>query len=150
MNKTKLFGIAALVLLLANVFLLYTLMGGKPKPNRGPKTEIIRMLHFDKQQADDYELLIKKHHDEIRPLEMKMFQLKSDFYNQLNTNNESEKDSIAALIGQTQIKIESANYQHFEEIKKLCKPEQMSYFTEFAAKVSEMFEVPRNRKRPEH
>lgn len=117
-------------------------------PHEGPKKEIIKMLHFDKQQADAYALLIKKHQSEIRPLETEMRELKSAFYDQLNDENDTKKDSISTLIGQKQQKIEAVNYEHFQEIKKLCKPDQLGYYKEFTTKISRMFEhLPKGKRK---
>ncbi|MES2850126.1 MAG: hypothetical protein V4685_13795 [Bacteroidota bacterium] len=137
MSKIKLLSIAVIGLLLTNAGIIAFLLlkkppapieGMPPEKREGPKKIIIERLHFDKTQVAEYELLIAQHRKLVRELKDSISDTKNTLYQSLKTDNFSGKDSLTGLLSGLQKRIESVHYDHFTQIKKLCRPEQMEAF----------------------
>ena len=147
MSKLKWLSTAAIGLLLINLCLVLFLFLGKPphaqegrRPyEQGPKNKIIDMLRFDKDQVEKYENLIKQHRTSVRLLEEGIREVKSKLYLTLNEKGSGAKDSLVNQLGDLQMQIENVHYNHFLEIKRLCKPNQQAYFTELTGNLVEFF-----------
>lgn len=145
MNKLKLYKILIAFLIIANLVMVWQLMSFKKRPPRaeGPRNEIIKELHFDKHQIMLYDDLIKKHREDIRGTEQKLNNLKSAYFLQLNTNRQSmQKDSVLQLIGKMAMEKEQINYKHFEDIRKICKPNQLPDFKNLVNQLNDLFVGP--------
>ena len=156
MEKTKLLTIAVIGLLIINFgtlgFLLLNGKGHRP-PQEGrqkPKEIIIEKLHFDEAQQKDYAKLIKWHHGEITRLDDQIRQTKNELYSQLNQGetNVKTKDSLVSLLAGYQKQIEETHFKHFEDIKKLCRQNQMENFNALTEELSKIF-APKPH-RPKH
>ena len=147
MSKLKWLSTAAIGLLLINLCLVLFLFFGNPphaqegrRPfEQGPKNKIIDMLRFDKDQVEKYENLIKQHRTSVRLLEEGIREVKSKLYLTLNEKGSGAKDSLVNQLGDLQMQIENVHYNHFLEIKRLCKPNQQAYFTELTGNLVEFF-----------
>ena len=147
MSKLKLVSTAAIGLLLINLCMVLFLFLGRPphaqegrRPfEKGPKNKIIDMLHFDKEQVEKYENLITQHRTSVRLLEEGIREAKSNLYLTLNENESGAKDSLVNQLGDLQMQIENVHYNHFLEIKRLCKPDQQAYFTELTGNLVDFF-----------
>jgi periplasmic protein CpxP/Spy len=148
MSKLKLLSIAVIGLLVMNLCLAGFLLLRKPPlpPVRGasfandaPKKKIIELLHFDNEQVTQYEALIKHHRESIRTLRDNLRETKSNLYHTLNEENSADKDSLTNELGALQKKIEAVHYNHFMEIKKLCKPDQLGYFNTLTDELADFF-----------
>jgi len=67
----------------------------------------------------------------------------------LLTNNQIDlksKDSLITVINLNQKQIEETHFKHFEDIKKLCKPEQLDDFKEFSKELGRLFAPNKQRK----
>ncbi|UPT70504.1 MAG: hypothetical protein M0D53_15715 [Flavobacterium sp. JAD_PAG50586_2] len=156
MEKTKLLTIAVIGLLLINLGTLgFLLLNGKEHrpPNGGrpePKEIIIEKLNFDKKQQDDYAKLIQWHRGEITRLDDNIRQAKNELYSQLSQTetNAKTKDSLISVINFNQKQIEHTHFKHFEDIKKLCRKDQMENFNALTEELSRIF-APKPR-RPRH
>lgn len=148
MEKTKLLTITVIGLLLLNIATLVFLFLNGPKPDRlphegrrEPKEIIIEKLHFDAQQQKEYAKLIQWHRGEINQLDDNIRQVKNDLYSGLSEKeiNVKTKDSLIILLNSYQKKIEETHFKHFEDIKKLCKPEQQEDFKALTEELSKIF-----------
>lgn len=157
MERTKLLTITIIGLLLINlatlgfVFLNGPKPGGMPHEGRPlPKDIIIDKLHFDANQQKEYEKLIRWHRGKIDQLDDSIRQTKNTLYSGLTESdtNTKTKDSLIALLNTYQKQVEETHFKHFEDIKKLCKPEQQEYFKALTTELSRIF-APRPR-RPRH
>jgi periplasmic protein CpxP/Spy len=138
MSKIKLLSIAVIGLLAINIAVIgYLLLRKPPMPpigmpqsekKEGPKKIIIDKLHFDKEQVTAYEALIVGHRESVKGLKDSISNTKNNLYQSLKTENFTGKDSLIHLLGFLQKRIELVHYEHFTQIKKLCKPEQMADF----------------------
>ncbi len=139
MNKNTFYRILIAVLLLTNLSLIGFIFLRKPQ-HPSPKHFIIQKLSFDKEQIENYEKLIKTHQDGILQLELRMKALKNELYALLSKKEASPpNDSIISELGKTQIEIEELNYQHFSEIKKLCRKEQIQAFETLTGELVKLF-----------
>ena len=135
MSKSKFFKLIILGLLISNAIVVFMLINGRDKKN-GHKNIIIEKLHFDKKQIKNYESYIQQHRKAINENEITMNKLRSELYQQLKHQQDTSKvDSIISIIANQQIIAENINYNHFLEIKKLCKPSQKEDFNELTTKI---------------
>lgn len=150
MNKIKLLTFLVVSLAVLNIglvcFFVFTKKGFE---KRMPKEIIIEKLHFDKQQIRLYEAKIAEHQREIRTLNDAINNTKTELYQLLNTNtiNEMKKDSLIQLISKQQNKIETVHFNHYLDIKSICKKEQMADFTILTTELAQIFSKkprPRN------
>ena len=157
MSKMKLMGIAVGGLILINLALLAFLFfvkpprpaemqpGGRPPfAGEGPKQIIIERLHFDKDQVSQYEIIIQQHQNAVREADKQIRETKNDLYATLSSGNIAAKDSLQNQLAQLQRQIETAHYNHFEAIKKICRPEQLPYFNDLTKELAHFFAPQRN------
>jgi periplasmic protein CpxP/Spy len=151
MSKMKLLSIAVIGLLILNLGIVGFLFFSKPlrpldRPNGRPpferikpQNEIIEGLHFDSDQVRQYEILIEEHQVSIRTLNDSIRNVKSMLYLMLNAENISDKDSLIETLGSLQKGIERIHYEHFAEVKKLCRADQLSDFEELTTRLAGFF-----------
>lgn len=154
MEKTKLLTFGIIVLFLLNLGTLGFLLLSSPKAHyplghgrdgrSKPREIIIEKLHFDPAQIKEYDKLIQWHRSHISEMEDKIRETKNEFYLQLNENpvNEKTKDSLINALALYQKEIESVHFKHFQDIKKVCKNEQMEDFSSLTKELSRMFSKP--------
>lgn len=152
MNKVKLLSIISIGLLAANLVLIWFLMLHRPphQGHDGPKKVIIEKLDFNQSQIEAYTLLIEGHRANVQKYDARIKNLKNQLYAALAHDEQiTSSDSLIALIGQTQVEIEQINYNHFQDIKQLCRPDQLKSFDELSAEIAELFspkKMPPNNK----
>lgn len=159
MSKIKLLTIAVIGLLVTNTVLVgFLLLKKQPVPmeamppgkREGPKKIIMERLHFDASQSAQYELLIAGHRKAIRLLKDSISETKNDLYQSLQTDNFSGKDSLTGLLSQLQKRIETVHFDHFAQIKKLCRPEQLEAFNDLTHDLAFYFSTERKAPPPRH
>ncbi len=125
------------VLLLGNIILLTNYFMRPPHlKHEGPRNEIIAILHFDNKQVEKYDVLIKQHQRDIRNAEKELITAKNKLYADLD---QSIDTILLNDVSEKQAVIEKTHYKHFQDIKKLCKPEQQVYFKELNRKIALLF-----------
>jgi periplasmic protein CpxP/Spy len=149
MSKIKLLTIAVIGLLAINIAVLGFLLLRKPPmpPNGmpqvekkgGPKEIIIEKLHFDKEQVIAYEAIIVAHRESIKGLKDSISDTKNNLYQSLKTETFVGKDSLINILSVLQKRIESVHYEHFVQVKKLCKSEQMGNFNNLTNELAVYF-----------
>lgn len=139
MNKFKFLKLIIIGLLVSNGVLLFMLFKEHVRKG-GPKAIIIEKLHFDKEQIKNYEITIQKHRKAINNNEAILNKLRGSLFEQLKYQQDSTKiDSIMSKIAMQQNLAEKINYNHFLEIKRLCKPSQQKYFNELTTEIANLF-----------
>lgn len=162
MNRQKLLTIVALGLLVVNLGLVGFLLLRKPPhqplgggvhagKHAGPRDIIIERLNFDSTQITAYDDLIREHRIGIRNAEREMREYKSELYQLLAHENQAETsaekfDSLICVIGDVQKRIEKINYEHFADIKTLCRPDQLPRFAELTSEIAVLFSHRRHPK----
>lgn len=153
MDKIKLLTIAVVCLLLLNFGTLGVMLlhrpahppheGMMPPPPRGegPKRIIIERLHFDAAQQKEYEALIEEHHAKTQELNRASRDLHQVLYSLLGEENvdKGKADSLILQISENQKAMDNLNFDHFQKIRGICKPEQLNDFKELSEELAELF-----------
>ncbi len=152
MEKTKLLTFAVIALLLLNFgtlgFLFLSGPKGHPPPQGDgldggikPREIIIEKLHFDTNQQKEYDKLIQWHQSEIRTIEDNIREAKDQLYQILSTPEVSSKtkDSLINTLALYQKQIETTHFKHFEDIKKMCRKEQLEDFNNLTEELGRLF-----------
>lgn len=101
---------------------------------------IIQQLELDEKQIQQYEQLIQRHRAAIHPLEHEITRTKKRLIQTLIVEqSESFTDSLTLKIGQLQHEIERAHLLHFQQIHKLCKPNQQVKFQQLVTELDAIF-----------
>ena len=144
-NKIKLLSGAVIVLFILNfgtlTYLFLSKNGFGPKGRSMPRELVIKKLNFDENQVVAYDKTIKIHQNNIRNLDDSIKETKNKLYQLLNSDvlNTKEQDSLILKIAEYQKQIETTHFNHFLEIKALCKTEQLSDFRNLTDELSRMF-----------
>lgn len=141
MERKKFYWVIIIVLLLSNTVCIFFLLN--PKHNifekvEGPRNIIIEKLEFNDNQVQAYDSLIQWHRRSIRNNEKKLFQLKSELYSSIESNN-IHVDSIIKEINTIQFEIEKIHIQHFRDIEALCDSSQKDNFKSLSLELSSLF-----------
>lgn len=148
--------IFAFILIALNITLIVILIMGRPgnRPGGGePGKFIVEKLKLTREQETEFSKLRISHHDSIMKLQEEGRKLRKSFLEGLKvTVPDMNKDSIVNKIAENQRKIELVTYHHFEEVKKICTPEQKLIFNDIMMDVIRKIENPPppegNRDRP--
>lgn len=152
MNKSTFYQIVIIALLMLNAFLMFKLYSGEPRMNRhsrmeGPRNRIIQKLNFDEDQKEQFKLLMKEHHQNISEKDQKIMRLKKEILENLSQDTLLDLGSKYKAIGDLQAQIEAIHFNHFLEIKKMCREDQLSDFEELSHRLVQHF-GKRNGRRP--
>ena len=142
MDKIKLLTFSVIGLLLLNVATIGFMLFIPGDRNRAePREIIIEKLNFDENQQKEYEQLIYWHRNQIDELEEKIRETKKELYSLLPKNKveTNVKDSLITSISVYQKQIEAIHYKHFQDIKKLCRKDQLNSFDELTKELSKIF-----------
>ena len=151
MNKNKFYAIVILGLLLSNCILIFfiTQKGHNGHYRASPREIVIERLKFDTSQIIKYEELIQVHRGKTHELMQGIQEGRNNLYSQ-NTRN-GKLTIQAALIDSivsNQAGLEELNYSHFQDIKKLCMPNQLDDFEALSKDLAKIFD--KSAQRPKH
>ena len=139
MNKNTFYLVTIVALLVANVILLVLHFRPPNRPNE-PKKIVIDRLKFDDEQIQKYEALIVEHRKKVVENTNQINILKNNLYQELNKSTDSLKiNDLAENMAQLEKKAIIVNFRHFEDIKKICKPNQKEEFESLAGDLAEIF-----------
>jgi len=156
MQKTKLLTIAVIGLLIINLGTLGFLVFGRPDTHNPqlegrpePKQIIMEKLHFDASQQKEYARLIQWHRSEIKKRDENIRQAKNALYSQLSQDSidVKAKDSLISVINANQKLVEQTHFRHFEDIKKLCRKDQLEDFNSLTEELGRIFALKPHRPR---
>ncbi len=131
--------IAVIILLIMNFAALTLLWLGRPegrRPQTGrphpveekKRTEkmLQKELGFDKMQIEQYLTMRQEHHKQSQLLNNEIRQVKKQMFDEVLEDSPQPQlsDSLLRLIQEKQADLEQVTFQHFLDLKKLCKPEQ--------------------------
>ncbi|MEY3984100.1 MAG: hypothetical protein RL160_1659 [Bacteroidota bacterium] len=137
MSKLRLFQLLALALLCGNILLLWVHFSGRRQHREGPRTEIIRRLNFDAQQVMRYDTLIAQHRKRLFALDAQMQAQRKSLYGTVGKG--ANIDSLLPALYQTQRDIERVHYDHFQDIRALCKADQIPLFEQLTQDLAALF-----------
>ena len=115
-----------------------------------PKEMIVTKLHFDENQKKEFEKLITWHHETIQKLDEESRNAKIALYSLLAEQNidATKKDSLINVIATNQKAIEETHFKHFEDIKKLCKENQLEDFNNLSKELARIFAPNKQKREP--
>ena len=154
MSKTKVLSILVGALIIINaVVLAWVVFGNKQKhrPNGKrhfePKQIIIERLNFSEDQVLLYESTIIEHRETVRKLEEQIKSTKNELYSSLSADSATNKDHLMTELSQLLIQMENVHYNHFQEIKSICKADQIDEFKNLTQELARFF-APHPMNRP--
>ncbi|RZJ50169.1 MAG: hypothetical protein EOO19_03815 [Chryseobacterium sp.] len=139
MSRNRFYIFLIVGLLISNLLLVAFILTKKPREHSGPRNLIIERLHFDENQVQQYDELIRQHRMQITEKEHKMMTLKTQYYSFLKNNNQKNNDSLIPAIGMVSMETEKINFKHFQDIKKICHPDQIKYFDDLINDFESLF-----------
>jgi len=137
MSKLRFYQYLSLALLAGNLFLLWLHFSGKKHRHEGPRNEIIQRLHFDQVQVSRYDTLIAQHRARLSALDIKLQSQRKTLYGTVGSG--TNIDSLLPALHQTQKEIEALHYDHFQDIRALCKPNQIILFEKLTRDLASLF-----------
>jgi periplasmic protein CpxP/Spy len=149
MNKVKLWRLISILLVVSNLILLWFLVFHKPNGPRPGRQQhvIIKKLKFDKNQVEAYQKLIEGHRTIISKSDEQLTALKTQLYKTMQSvQTNADADSLIHEIAKIQMQVEQTHYNHFEDIKQLCKPDQVPAFDSLCVDLSNLFGKPKKRR----
>lgn len=144
------YSLLGLVALNISIMLVYAF--GLPEfvenpQHKGPRNKIIKQLNFDEKQVEAYDELIHQHQHQIQDLHRKVVDAKKELYKQLNRPNLGVEEEWLEILGNLHQEIDEVNFRHFEDIRKLCRKDQLDAFRALSGELTRLFGKPPHRKR---
>lgn len=152
MNRSKLYIVIIIALLISNAILIGFMIFPKEKNRRGDRThnvkeKIVQKLEFDENQVAAFEKLIEKHREDINKTDEEIMRSKRLLFKQLQEDNQHAPDSILQQIASFQQQAEHIKFNHLKEIKNLCTPEQQDNFKALMDELGDIIQKNRRRKK---
>lgn len=142
MTKNRFYIFIIIGLLISNMLLVAFILLKKPPQHSGPRNLIIESLKFDENQIQQYDELISQHRMQIREKRHEMTDLKTQYYSLLKSEDNKNGDSLINEIGKLSMETEKINYKHFQDIKRICRPDQMKNFDNLIDDFENLFNRP--------
>jgi Spy/CpxP family protein refolding chaperone len=137
-TKTKTLVTIIVFLLITNIaMLIFFIMSNGPieKKQRnheqnGMYNSLKNDVGFSKEQLDKYQLLRKEQIGKVRPLFNEVRNAKKDFYGLIYSENipDSLINADADSIAQKQKSLDMQMFGYFQNIRNICKPDQIQKF----------------------
>ena len=126
------------ILVIMNLGTLFILWVGKPSPSPQKRSQVSHEqekarleqllkgeLGFDENQVEQYLKMRYEHRKQSLTLNTKIHELKKQMYDEVFHDMPQQlSDSLLNLIQAKQAELEHITFQHFIDLKKLCKPDQ--------------------------
>ncbi len=142
MNKSKFYILIIVLLLVSNAILIFGFLHKPKRPlhPKSPKEIISKTLSFDNKQIEKYDSIIIHHQVNINNLREGINDKRQQLYAYLT---KAKNDSATALIiedlAKLELEIEQTHYNHFQDIKSICHPDQMDDFEALCKKLHRLF-----------
>ncbi len=143
MKRSTIKNIFLIVLLISNSILLFMWINAPQHRRHGPRNQIIEKLDLSEKQVVQYDVYITEHRKSIRTLEDKLSQKKKALFHNVD---KPFNDSIAEDISEIEKDILKVHYKHIQEIKSLCKGDQLEKFEKLNKEISQLFNAGRPKK----
>lgn len=147
MSKVKFLTILSSTLAIINLVLIgFFLLGPhQGKNNVGPKQYILKQLNLDKEQAAQYKVLIVTHQKGRIALNEKIMALRNQLYiAALKENDASKKNQVLSELKILHQQLEVLHLEHFEQLKKICRTDQLKHFDGLVDELTQLFITKKN------
>lgn len=146
MGNARFLKIAVLSLLLLNIGTLGFMWIMRPQPPGGerPFNYIVRTTGMDRAQRDAYARLRDAHHSSMVQLHDKATQLRQQMFGLLAAKSADDPaisqlaDSIAVLWKEEEL----VTFRHFQDVRKICRPDQQAKFDQAILSAIESMNQP--------
>lgn len=150
MKKETLLIVLIVLLLLLNFgtlgFLFFAGRGGPPHGPRfgkhGPAQLIIQELELDEQQQKTFDTMREQHHSNMVSLDKQMEVTAKRYLSHVSLSNSTKTDSLQQAIGKLEMQRASVTYQHFKDLRAICKPAQQEKFDALLPELFRMITSP--------
>lgn len=149
MNKVLFLTIGIVLLFLLNAGMLVYLfkLRSFQQDLRGQGAElfIIDQLKLDAQQQQAFAALRRQHHETVRHAQEEDGHLHDEYFTLLKTDHpdKAKADSVASLMAAQRSIIEKATFEHFEQLRKLCRDDQKKLFDNTIDEIARHMGPPR-------
>lgn len=150
MTKQRLLAIAVVLLLVLNGITVAMLLKGHhrpdgPPPEDRPKRMVIERLGLDEGQVERYEALIAQHRAAIGEKDGAIRAARTALFMDLREGNAAYRDSLITVITDLQASVERIHYDHFADVRALCRPDQRPKFDALIGELAGFFGAHRPR-----
>jgi Spy/CpxP family protein refolding chaperone len=147
MSKIKLlYGIIALLLFLNLSLLVFIYTQAKSNDHvrphrRNPKELIVKQLQFNETQVEQFEESVSWHRSHIKKLDDSIRSVRSELYRLLPSSapDLERKKALLKQFAALQLKVEETHWQHFSEIKLICRPDQLKKYNKLTEQLKQLF-----------
>jgi protein CpxP len=110
-----------------------------------PDMFIIDQLHLDPQQQQSFSLLRHNHQEAVRAAQEEDRHLHDIYFTLLKTDHpdKTKADSVATLIAAQRSVIEKATFDHFQQLRELCRDDQKRLFDATIDEIARRMAPPR-------
>jgi len=142
MSKVKFLTILSIALAVINLVLIGFFLS---RPHHGkykdvPKEYIVKQLNLDKKQVLQYDILIEEHQGKRNVLNEKIMMFQNELYPVvLKEGNVAKKDEILIQLNSIHQELETLHLDHFEQLKKICRADQINQFQALVDKLTDLF-----------
>ncbi len=128
MKKNKIYVITIVILLVLNLVQLgMTFFMKGPPPPFSKGFDPIEILHLNSEQKDKFKKYADTHHEKMDAIQQKQRVLTEKYFN-------NPTDSLKQEIKVLELEKISLTNAHFQDIKSILEPNQLSYFDDFKKK----------------
>jgi hypothetical protein len=153
MSREKLLTVSVVLLLLLNFGILgFLLLGHKPPPPPDgpgrpphPGLPVVEKLHFDESQKTAFDQMKKEHHATMEKLDEQHEGILKQYFEMLGKsgNIQSQKDSLEHALASVEARRASVTFEHFNAVKAMCRPDQVSQFDDLIPDILQLLLKPR-------
>jgi len=150
MKKETLLVITIVVLFLLNLSTLGFLFFRRPPHSPGAGAldrRIISTLQLDEAQQQRFEQLKKAHHEQMQASDRAYRDALNNYFGLLKSDSVAsvQRDSLQAILTRIQNDRAAVTFQHFADLKALCRPEQKQDFDRLLPDLLQVILPHRNR-----
>lgn len=131
MNAFKFYKIGFFTFLILNIALLGLILIlpiiAPPHP-RPVMPRVLHQLKFDRKQSALFHQLAREHHQSMRKLNQEIRNHLRDYFSGLKNGETDKRKSSLEKIQKLEAQRLAITYAHFNDIKALCRPDQIEDF----------------------
>ncbi len=134
-NSTRILTIAVIVLLLANIALVFFIMKGRKgfdhkDGRRDPMEMMMKELNMTDSQQAIFKAMKDEHFKNIRPLFDSMRAAKNNFFSLMRnvSTNDSDIQVAEQKVLDQQRKVDMMTFQHFKKVRSIFTAEQLPQY----------------------